>query len=302
MKKFLLIGIIVLLAGCGKKYPIPPEPTTGGLPPLGSYVQDVNWPGSSINFHDIKDVIVGKDGFIYVLDGEAAYRLLITGEVVGQINIPPRMEAMAQDDQRNLYFAGMDSSVYRYSRSGVWDTIRVPDSLANITGITVGEQIIVSDTLKDLVIAFLPDSAIDTVAVFGSGALFVDNPLDLWLDPMDRVLTVSYNHNWVEAFPLDSLQPFLHLGGDNPEGDTTEGTFRMPIDVVSDDSAYIYVADSFRIQKFDFVGNFVTDVRFEDLRPVSVAVTDDGKYLIVAFRDQLYKFERFDGLQQGGGS
>ena len=301
MRNILLIGIIVLLAGCGKKYPIPPEPTTGDLPPLGSYVRDVNWPGSSISFNNVKDVIVGKDGFIYVLDGETVYRLLITGEVVGQINVPPNMEAMAQDHMRNLYFVGIDSNLYRYSRNGDRETLRVPDSLMNLTGITVGERIIVSDTLKDLVISFLPDSVIDTVAVFGSGALFVDNPLDIWLDPLNRVLTVSYNHNWVEAFPLDSLHPFLHLGGDNPQGDTVEGTFRMPVDVVSDDSGYIYIADSFRVQKFDFAGNYVTEVRFDDLSPVSVAVTDDGKYLIVGFKNLLYKFERFDGLQQGGG-
>ncbi len=303
MKRVLQIFVILLITtGCGKKYPIPPEPTTGGLPPLGSYVKDVNWPGSDLNYQNIKDVIVGKDGFIYVLDGEIVHKLLITGEEVGTITSPQNMLAISQDEERNIYFAGIDSVIHVISREGEWRALTPPDSLHNLCGITVSNEIYISDTLSDIVLGFIPDSNIvDTIARFGNGALYVDNPLDLWVDPMGRILTVSFNHNWVEAFPTDSTIPFLHLGGDDPDGDTTEGKFYMPVDVVSDDSGYIYVADSFRIQKFDEFGNFVTDVIFEDESPVSVAITDDGKYLIVGTRTHLYKFERFDGLQQGGG-
>lgn len=302
MKRVLQVSIILLIAtACGKKYPIPPEPTTGGLPPLGSYVKDVNWPGSDLNYQNIKDVIVGKDGFIYVLDGEIVHKLLITGEEVETFAVPPNMLAMSQDEERSIYFAGIDCVIHVISRSGEWQTVTPPDSLHNLCGITVSNEIYISDTLSDVVLGFIPDSIVDTIARFGNGALYVDNPLDLWMDPMGRILTVSFNHNWVEAFPTDSTIPFLHLGGDDPDGDTTEGKFYMPVDVVSDDSGYIYIADSFRIQKFDELGNFVTDVRFMDESPISVAITDDGKYLIVGTNNHLYKFERFDGLQQGGG-
>ncbi len=303
MRRFFAVSIlagILILSGCGKKYPIPPEPGMGDLPPLGSYVLDKNWPGGDVEFNSISDIIVGKDGFIYVLDGTNLKKMLITGEVVGEFDVPLNMTAVSQDEDRNLYFAGEDSVVYRLSTRGEWSEIQLPDSLVHVAGIVVGARIFVSDTARDLVIGFLPDSAIDTIARFGNGALYVDDPLDLWLDSQNRVLTVSLNHNWVEAFPTDSLTPFLHLGGDNPAGDTLEGTFRIPVDVVSDDSGYIYVADSFRVQKFTGGGEFVTCVRFET-SPVSVAITDDGKYLIVATSRRLYKFERFDGLQQGGG-
>ncbi len=302
MKKGLITVLLIFLTyGCGKKYPIPPEPSTGGLPPLGSYVKDVNWPGSDLSYQNIKDVIVGKDGFIYVLDGRIVHKLLITGEEVGTFNVPANMLAISQDDERNIYLVGLDSVIHVFSRSGVWTIISPPDSLHNLCGITISDKIYISDTLSDIVVGFIPDSTVDTVARFGNGALYVDNPLDLWMDPMDRVLTVSFNHNWVEAFPTDSTIPFLHLGGDDPDGDTTEGKFYMPVDVVSDDSGFIYVADSFRVQKFDKFGNFITDIIFENECPTSVAITDNGKYLIVSTNNHLYKFERFDGLQQGGG-
>ncbi len=298
MRKFLIL-LVIVLGGCGKKYPIPPEPGPGDLPPLGSYVLDKNWPGGDVEFDSVSDVIVGKDGFIYVLDRMVFRKMLITGEVVGEDTVPPGMTSVSQDDERNLYFAGEDSVIYVFTY-GEWQTIALPDSLGHIGGIAVAGKIFISDTASDIVIGFLPDSSVDTVARYGNGALYVDDPLDLWVDPRNRVLTVSLNHNWVEAFPTDSVTPFLHLGGDDPAGDTLEGTFRIPVDVVSDDSGYIYVADSFRVQKFTPDGEFVTCVRFET-SPVSVAITDDGKYLIVATASRLYKFERFDGLQQGGG-
>lgn len=299
MKRFLPI-LILILAGCGRKYPIPPEPGMGDLPPIGSYVLDKNWPGGTLAFDSISDVIVGKDGFIYVLYGDRVKKMLITGEVIEEFTVPVNMAALAQDDERNLYFAGLESVIFRLSNSGSWDTIYIPDEIEHITGITLGERIFVSDTVEDVVIGFVPDSVVDTVATRGNGSLYVDNPLDLWLDPSGRVITVSLNHNWVEAFPTDTTTPFLHLGGDNPAGDTVEGTFRIPVDAVSDDSGYIYVADSFRVQKFSQNGEFVTSVRFQT-SPVSLAVTSDGKYLMVATSRRLFKFERFDGLQHGGG-
>jgi len=294
-KRIVFTLCVILTFGCGRKYPIPPE-SQYGMPPEESYVLVEEWPGDNpYELHDIMDVIVGKDGFIYVLTPNDLYKLFENGQL-DKILVTGLRNATAVDQDILRHICVVDGDIIKvFDRTGRLLYSFEDTNLVTPSGIASdGETIFISDMYRNLVLSYdSTGTLLDTVASYGAGILNVAAPHDLciWCD---RIFVVSTAHNWVEAITIDTPRVnLLHLGGTTHDGDTLPGYFINPVDVAVDDSGYVYVADAgnSRIQKFDRYGNFVIEVKLTDT-PISVACSHDGKTLYVGFNNKIEKYRR----------
>ncbi|HOK22772.1 MAG TPA: NHL repeat-containing protein [Candidatus Hydrothermia bacterium] len=301
-----LVLFVFLFSGCGEKYPLPPE-NPGSLPSEEDYIPLRNTSWDYQIFSDIRDIIVGKDGYVYVLEREALLKFNTGGDLVdtfysGFANV----RCVAQDRARNLYI-GDSSKIYVFNRDKViLYTIDFADSV-NPCGIDLSNlrYLYISDSAKHLVVC--TDSIgnhIETIATQGSGILSVKEPHGVFLDEkFSRILIASSGNNWVEGLSITAPRiSMVHLGGLTHEGGDTAGVFAYPIDVWADSFGCIYVLDfgNKRVQKFDSEGRFIHMEEFNEF-PVSVATSRDGMYMYVAFSDKVLKMKKPELPQNPGG-
>ncbi|MDI6851208.1 MAG: NHL repeat-containing protein [bacterium] len=301
-----VLTILVLAFGCGYKYPLPPE-NPGALPNEEDYIEVRNTSWDIQTFSEIKDIIVGKDGYIYVLEEHALLKLNSNGDLVDTFYSGfVTAKSVAQDVRRNVYVT--DSCfIYVFDRDkNLLIAIDFADTLKP-HGIDVDSNKNIYITQPEIHKLIKLDSLgnfVEIIVSYGSGILSVNNPLGLFVnEKMGAVIVASAGNNWVEAISL--TQPrvnIVHLGGTTHEGGDTAGVFNYPTDVWSDTLGNIYVLDygNKRIQKFRETGEFVTEKRFENV-PVSLATSKDGVYLYVAFSDKVLKMKKPELPQNPGG-
>lgn len=309
MRKFAmyLIPILVLISGCGYKFPLPPE-NPGTLPSEEDYliVRNTSWDNQV--FSEIRDILVGKDGYIYVLERGALLRYNTNGDLVELFHAGfADARSVAQDVSRRLYVAD-SSQILVFSRDReLLYIIDFGDSLfpcgidVNFSG-----EIIISDSARNKVVRIdSTGSLLETIASEGSGILSVMNPHGIFIDEKYfRILVASTGNNWVEGLSINLPRvSMVHLGGITHEGGDTAGVFLYPTDVWVDTLGYIYVLDygNRRIQKFDFEGKFVHLEDFTNF-PISMATSKDGMYLYVAFSDRIVKMKKPELPQNPGGN
>ncbi|MBL1211980.1 MAG: hypothetical protein HND52_01370 [Ignavibacteriae bacterium] len=122
IKKFttyLILAAIIFLFSCTDKFdPNLDVMPTGGTGNIGDtvYVQlSPDWTG----FNEPKDMIIGKDNFLYIADTEndRVVMMDISGAVIGSINIKKPV-AIEQDYRLNLIVCGK----YDYTKDGITTT------------------------------------------------------------------------------------------------------------------------------------------------------------------------------------
>jgi DNA-binding beta-propeller fold protein YncE len=311
--------LCLLSLSCGRKFDLPTR-TPGEAPTETSYLRIGDpWPGGRGYILDNpRDVILGFDGFVYILDASGVRKFNTSGYPRTEFSISalddPR--AIAQAPDRNLYVANnADKSVRWYdNRTGEFLGAFTDTLIGSITGLAVDSipYIYLSDGERNLVTKRDSTGAvIETLATFGEGAAYVSDPRGLAIQTGGGLALASTGHNWVEILsrqvPAVNL---LHLGGSTHDGGDTPGLFRRPVDVSLDDTGGIFAADSEnrRIQKFNVAdGQFVTAFGVSDtasrFRPLGVAASPDGRYVFVCYQDEgggqdrLEKYERAS-LQQ----
>lgn len=310
----LTMGILIVFGDCGKKYPLPPE-ARYGMPPESSYVKVEGWPEGDMEFNDIRDIYIGVDGFLYIVDGNGIRRYYRNGVEVGNFEISNLEAPVAITQARDLTIFVVDSllrAVFMYDLNGNLKG-SFTDSLLTPGGIAVDDsmRIYVSDVSRDLVLVYdTLGNILDTLAGPGAGILNVDSPRGLYY--FNGIIYIaSTGHNWVEGITCDTPRMnVLHLGGTTHLGDTLEGYFIEPIDVYVDTLGAVYVVDygNGRVQKFREDGVFIISTRTptydsDSLRPITCAVTLNGMDLFIAFRnngtERVEKYTR--PIRPGGG-
>lgn len=308
----LLPGLLWL--SCGKKFDLPTR-SAGEAPTEASYLRTgTPWPGDRGYTIDIPvDIILGFDGFVYLLDASGVRKLNTSGYPRTEFSITglddPR--AIAQAPNRHIYVANNgDKSVRWYdNRTGQFLGAFTDTSIGSIDGLAVDSVpfIYLSDSQRNLITKL--DSAgavIETLATPGEGAAYVSAPQGLAIQFGGGLAVASSGHNWVEI--LSRVTPatnLLHLGGATHEGGSTASLFLNPRDVCLDAAGGIYVADSdnHRVQKFAVGdGQFVTSFSVSDqpgqYRPAGVTTDPDGQFVYVCYQhegdgeDRVEKYER----------
>jgi len=309
MKKinWTLIIIFLMVLGCGKKYPLPPEPETG-MPSEESYLVVSNTSWDFTRFINLRDIIVGEDGYIYIVDSSSLLKFNVYGDLVDtfctNLDIPV---SCAQDISRNIYILEQGAkriSVYTRDKDFLYEITDTTFGVLRGISVSTDGRIFVSDSLKDLLLEVDSSGVIDTIATPGNGILQVDDPMGIFADQeRNRILVASMGHNWVEGISLTEPRYSVnHLGGLTHSGGSDEGFFLRPVDVYADTSGYIYVADydNYRVQKFDRDSVFIVAVQFDE-KPRSVAVSKDGKYMYVGFKEKVIKLKKPEIPEQPGG-
>jgi DNA-binding beta-propeller fold protein YncE len=320
--KGALISILILAIpvifddGCGRKYPIPPESHLG-MPPESSYVKVSGWPEGELEVSNPREIYLGRDGYLYLIDDHGVRRLYTNGQMVPDFSLEGIEGPVAITQAKDFTIIVADSAqgkVAFYTLSGEFKGEFFDTTLRTIGGLTVDDEfrIYISDYERDLVLVYdTLGNIIDTLSSYGSGILNVEYPMGLFYFE-GAVYIASTGHNWVEALTVDTPRyNVLHLGGNTPEGGSDDTLFLYPVDVSVDTSGAVYVADygNGRVQKFTHGGEFVVSVfapewETDSLRPVSCAVKSDGMSLFVAFkgktRDVIEKFIRPVRPEQGG--
>ena len=318
---FLLTA--ALLPGCGRKYPLPPV-GNAGMPPESSYVRVEGWPEVPVAVQGVRDLFLGRDGFLYVADAQGLRRLYTNGapapvtfaglEAPVAVAQAPDFSLWVVDSAlQEIHGFSLSAEPIRQFAIDRWLIARVdtvngqPDTVWQSIvpgGLTVDDQFRLYLSCRNLDLVLVCDTAgrlLDTLAGPGSGILNVAEPrgLDYW---NGAVYVASTGHNWVEALSVDTPRTnLLHLGGTSHAGDTAAGFFRQPVDVSVDTTGAVYVADygNARVQKFSASGAFIVETRNPDdstARPLSCATTPDGMTLYIAFHsdqgDWLEKYTR----------
>ncbi len=324
------IWIAALGTHCGRKYPLPPV-GNAGMPPESSYVRVEGWPEVPVEVQGVRDVYLGRDGFLYVADAQGLRRLYTSGaQAPVEFQGLERPEAVAQAPDFSLWVAdsarqevlgfSLNGAPRRSFSFGHWfiervDTVNgIPDTVwQHIVpgGLTVDQSFRLYLSVVNLDLVLVCDTLghlLDTLAGPGAGILNVSEPHGLFYLG-NAVYVASTGHNWVEALSVDTPRTnLLHLGGTCHEGDTLPGFFRQPLDVSVDTSGAVYVADygNARVQKFSASGAFIVETRNPDdpaAQPVSCATSSDGMTLYIAFRSSqgewLEKYTR--PVRPGGG-
>jgi len=306
-RHFYFLFLFLVLGGCGYKYPLPPE-SPGSLPNEEDYIKVENTSWDRVTFGGIKDIMVGKDGYIYVLESHDLLRFTINGDLVDTFYVNfTDARSVAQDIARNLYVTD-SGTVYIFTRDGALiRTLTFSDGFDPI-GVDVSAQRIIylSDSIKHLVIGVdTLGNVVDTVATEGTGILSVRTPVGLSVsDKFNGIAIASKGNNWVECLTLSKPRvSLIHLGGLTHEGGDTAGVFNLPTDVWVDTFLNVYVLDfgNGRIQKFDSTGRFIHMEEFSS-QPVSMATTKDGVNLYVAFVDRVIKMKKPEIPQNPGGA
>jgi len=303
MKKISILGFIatsLLWWGCTEKMPLPPEPS-GEIPPESTYTFISTW-GENLS-GTLMDLEYGADGYLYVLDSAGIHKFFGNGTEVAVW--PYHGTAIDFGSDHTLWIAAMEG-IYHLTLDGTpLDTLSfVSFPELSIAGLVEGENQDLFLTLPDAdLVLQVQDTLVDTLSTFGSGILYVDEPRGLAFQGGWLYVAVP-GHNWVEVWDpyASSLQSVLHLGGLNPNGDTSQGMFRRPLDVAVDENGFIYVADSgnARVQVFRPDGSVLTVVDLEASTgipeaPIRLTVSLTGKYLyVLTDQNRILKFERVE--------
>jgi len=313
MKRLPLVLMIGwLVAGCGKKFPLPEE-SNEGMPSEKEYVEIQNTRWDSLTFSGgILDVLLGEDGYVYVLSSDTLFKYTITGEDGNVFAVLDGAVSVSQDIDENIYIESSQGLVVKYSWDGsVLDTFDFSflcqDSTLKDTFLTSidaieNDHFVLSSAPLNLVIRFYQDS-IDTVATYGTGIEYTRSPHGVYASKRKGiVLYASSKNNWVEGLAL--LPPhfsMIHLGGDSYDGGTSDTLFLNPVDVAMDDSSCVYVLDKGNkaMKKFSYDGDIVSVLHLSDY-PVAISVSHDGKTLYIGFENRIRKYKLPEIPGEGG--
>ncbi len=255
------LAILLAMAGCGKKMGLPSEsPLSKWGAGDTTYVRinppwDRNHPYRH-NFQDPRDVIVGRDGHIWVADSLFIWKLDRAGQILNRYLVPglQDIKAIAQSPTGQIYAVRGDSIVYLLD-----GTFFLTHRKARYTGVAVDDEnwIYLADSGRQMLLKFSADdpSQSDTLATYGTGGGTVDLPRGITTD-------ISLNVYFVQeggSFHVQKMRPsatgylpdvYFGLQGDSLK------QFMAPQDVAVDADGYIYVADTgnHRIQKFSPYG------------------------------------------------
>jgi DNA-binding beta-propeller fold protein YncE len=255
------LAILLAMAGCGKKMALPSEsPLSKWGAGDTTYVRinppwDRNHPYGH-NFQDPRDVIVGRDGHIWVADSLFIWKLDRAGQILDRYLIPGVVDirAIDQGPDFQIYAVRGDSIVYLLNGD-----FFLTHRKARYTGVAVDDEnwIYLADSGRQMLLKFSADdpSQSDTLATYGTGGGTVDLPRGITTD-------ISLNVYFVQeggSFHVQKMRPsatgylpdvYFGLQGDSLK------QFMAPQDVAVDADGYIYVADTgnHRIQKFSPYG------------------------------------------------
>ena len=317
MKRFLVVlGILVIAIGCGKKFPLPEE-SNEGMPSEKEYVEIQNTEWDNLVFNALKDVFLGEDGYVYLISGNAisgdtVYSFSVTGEYGNVFAEGNGFVSLSQDGEENIYIGTKNGYVFKYKWDGtVLDTFDFSflctDSIYKDSFLTSIDAI--GD--NDIVISFAPlnlvlryyNGTFDTVATYGTGIEYTRNPHGVYGRTVPGiVLYASTDNNWVEGLSLSTPHySMIHLGGDSYDGGIDDTLFLKPVDVYMDDSSYVYVLDGGNkaMKKFDFEGELITVLHLEE-EPVAITVSHDGRTLYIAFPTRIRKYRLPEIPGEGG--
>ncbi len=302
MKYFYMLIVAIIAAGCGTKYPIPAEPNEG-MPGQEEYIEIKNTGWDSVALKNGKDIIVGNDGYIYVLDNDTIKKYSQNGHALGGIFSLRGAVAIGQDEDENIYIASKHAIYMLYWNGNIMDSIK--DTLICINSIyPMGDSdVFISDSVHNLVVRIEKDS-IDTVATYGSGINYTNKPCGIYASiERNIVIFASKDNNWVDGLSIQRPHyNIIHLGGNTHDGGQEQGVFTSPTDVAMDSASHVFVLDqgNKRVQKFDNSSDFITELLFDE-SPVGIAVTRSGEYIYAIFKTcvKLYKKPVIPG-QQGG--
>jgi DNA-binding beta-propeller fold protein YncE len=254
---FLIFMALVIIFSCGQKIEMPTEVplSTWGAGDT-TYVR-INPPWNQYHpyvqaFESPRDVIIGRDGNIYVADSLRIWQLNRAGQVQRRYLIPglEDIKAIAQGPDNKIYTVKGDSNVYNLD-----GTFLLSQRKARFTGVAMDDEnwLYLADSGRQMLLKYFVEdlSQVVTLATFGSGGGTVDLPRGIAVDPWLNVYLAQEGG----SFHVQKLRPsgdgYLPAVYFGLEGDTL-GQFMTPQDVAYDPDGYIYVADSgnHRIQKF----------------------------------------------------
>jgi sugar lactone lactonase YvrE len=261
-RTFLLcLALLVVVGGCGKKMGLPSEvPLAKWGAGDTTYVRinppwDRNHPYSQ-DFESPRDVIIGRDGHIYVADSLMIWQLDRTGQVRRRYLVPglEDIRAIDQSPTGQIYSVRGDSNVYLLNGN-----FFLPELLshrkARYTGVAVDDEnwLYLADSGRQILLKCpCSDSFyVEILATYGSGGGTVDLPRGMATDFSLNLYFVQEggSFHFQKLRPSgDEYLPALYFG---LEGDSLR-QFIAPQDVAVDAEGYIYVADTgnHRIQKF----------------------------------------------------
>ena len=205
------------------------------------------------------DLVVSRDGLIFVLNRDAGERTLSR---VGVLNFD-------------------EDYLYEFGFHGDGDgQFRLPSSIA-MDGY---ERVYVADEHNHRISVFdLSGEFLSKWGEFGAGDGQLDGPCGLAFDAEDNLYVVDQNNSRVQKFTSDG--EYLLQWGEPGDGD---GQFNLPWGITLDSQGDVYVADwrNDRIQKFTPDGRFLAefgesgegDGQFH--RPASVAVDAEGNIYV----------------------
>ncbi len=312
MKKILYFSILgMVIFGCGKKFPLPEE-SNQGMPSEKEYVEIQNTEWDNLTFSHLKDVLLGEDGYVYVLSSDTLYKFSTTGEYGNIFSVLDGAVSVTQDVEENIYIATNKGMVVKYSWSAepqdtfdfsfLCNDSTLLDSFLTSIDAAGENHLVLSSAPLNLVVRFYQDT-IDTIATYGTGIEYTRRPMGVYARTYPQiVLYASSQNNWVEGLSL--IPPhfsMIHLGGDSYNGGTDDTLFLNPVDVYMDDSSCVYVLDKGNraMKKFDFEGSLVTVLSLPD-DPVAITVSHDGKTLYIAFDDRIRKYKLPEIPGEGG--
>ncbi len=258
----LLLAIVLALAACGKKMGLPTEVSLTEWGAGDTTYVRINPPWDrhhpyGQDFQSPRDVIIGRDGNIYVADSLMIWQLNRAGQVQRRYQMPglENIQAVAQGPNNKIYAVNGDSNVYIPRDGRFLDPETISRRNARYTGVAVDEDnwIYLADSGRQMLVKHKADSTVlaDTLATLGSGGGTVDLPRGIAIDALLYVYFVqeggSFHVQRMRSSGMGYL-PDLYFG---LEGDSLR-QFMAPQDVAVDLDGYIYVADTgnHRIQKY----------------------------------------------------
>ncbi|MCK4597594.1 hypothetical protein KAU04_06115 [bacterium] len=279
------LAILLAMAGCGKKMGLPSEsPLSKWGAGDTTYVRinppwDRNHPYRH-NFQDPRDVIVGRDGHIWVADSLFIWKLDRAGQILNRYLVPglQDIKAIAQSPTGQIYAVRGDSIVYLLD-----GTFFLIHRKARYTGVAVDDEnwIYLADSGRQMLLKFSVDdpSQSDTLATYGSGGGTVDLPRGITTD-------ISLNVYFVQeggSFHVQKMRPsatgylpdvYFGLQGDSLK------QFMAPQDVAVDADGYIYRYDSGTMQMVADTGLLLRGLAVEPDRNDALWLCGPGGALV----------------------